>query len=117
MRAMINSFKYAIRGISDALKSEPNLKIHFLLGSAAIILALFLKLSYTQLAILVITIFSVIAMELINTVIEKVMDIVSPEKSEKVRLIKDISAAMVLISAIAAILIGLLLFIPEFSSM
>lgn len=110
---MINSFRYAFRGILDALNSEPNLKVHFTLGILVNILAIYFKFSTLEQAILIITIFMVVIMELVNTVIEKTMDIVSPEKSEKVRVVKDISAAIVLLSAICSILVGILLFVPK----
>lgn len=110
---MFKSFKYAIRGIGDALKSEYNLSIHFLVSVLAFILAIFLKFTFLEFAILTLTIFFVITLELINTIIEKIMDITSPEISEKVRVIKDISAAIVLFGAVASIIIGIFLFIPK----
>lgn len=110
---MLNSFKYATRGIKDALKSEPNLRFHFLASVVAIILAFYLNFSTTEFAVLIVTISLVIILEFINTAVEKLSDIVHPERSEKIRIIKDISAAVVLLGAVASIFVGLLLFLPK----
>jgi diacylglycerol kinase (ATP) len=110
---MFKSFKYALTGIKDALKSEPNLRFHFLASVAAFVLAFYLKFTKTELAVLTITIFLVIILEFINTAVEKLSDIVHPEQSEKVRIIKDISAAVVLLGAIASLLIAVFLFLPK----
>lgn len=113
---MFNSFKYATRGIKDALKSEPNLRFHFFAAVMVFILALLVKFSNTELAILTLTIFFVISLELVNTAIEQIVDLHSKEISEEARAIKDISAGMVFLSAISAVIIGLLLFLPKLLS-
>lgn len=110
---MQKSFRDAIRGIGDALKSEPNLRIHFLASILVTILAVFLKFNTTEFVILILTVFFVIILELINTVVEKLVDMHSLEISEEARIIKDISAGVVLLSAIMAITIGALLFLPK----
>ena len=110
---MLKSFSNAFRGVTDALKSEHNLRIHFLASVLVFILAYFLKFTYLEFTILTLTVFLVIILELINTIIEKIMDITSPEISEKVRIIKDISASVVLLGAIASLIVGALLFIPK----
>lgn len=110
---MMKSFIFAFQGIKDGLKSEPNLKIHFILALISIFLAFFLRFSLLEWAILALTIFIVIALELVNTVVEKFVDLVSPEISEKARVAKDISAAVVLLGAIASIIVGGLLFLPK----
>lgn len=110
---MIKSFLNAFRGVRDALKSEHNLRIHFLVSVLIFVLAYFLKFSVIEFAILTLTVFFVIVLELINTIIEKVMNIVSPKISEEVRIIKDISASVVLFGAICSIIIGILLLVPK----
>lgn len=112
-KVMIQSFKYAFTGIKDALKSEPNLRVHLLAGFLAFNLAYILNFTYLEWAVLVVIVSLVVLMELVNTIVEKVIDIVSPQKSERARLIKDISAAIVLITAITSVLVGLLLFLPK----
>ena len=79
----------------------------------AIILGIILKLSLVEWAILTITIGLVLILEFINTSLEQIVDIVSPEKQEKARIAKDVAAASVLISAIIAVLVGVFLFLPK----
>lgn len=97
----------------DALRSEPNLSVHLLFGSIAIIFAYFLEFTNIEFAILTISVFSVIILELINTAIEKLVDMYSTKISDQARQIKDISAAVVLLSAISSIIIGVFLFLPK----
>ncbi|AKM82909.1 hypothetical protein A2422_02970 [Candidatus Woesebacteria bacterium RIFOXYC1_FULL_31_51] len=110
---MIKSFLNAFRGVSDAVKSEHNLRIHFLASIIVFVFAYFLKFSPQEFAILTLTVFLVIILELINTMIEKVTDIISPEISERARVIKDISASVVLFGAIASIIVAIFLFVPK----
>lgn len=110
---MLKSFKYAIRGVKDALKSEPNLRFHFVMAIVVFVLAIILKFNRTELMILIITIFFVIILELINTTIEQIVDLHSKEISEEARQIKDISAAVVLLGAVVSIIVAFFLFLPK----
>ncbi len=110
---MLNSFKYAIRGIRDALKSEPNLRFHFLASVLVIISAFYLNFDFREVTILFLTIFFVFTLELVNTIIEKLVDMHSKEISEEARIIKDISAGVVLLGAISSIIIASFLFLPK----
>ena len=110
---IIKSFKYAFEGIKEAYINERNMKIHFLLMVLAIVLGFILKLSSVEWAILTITIGLVLILEFINTSLEQIVDIVSPEKQEKAKIAKDVAAAGVLISAIVAVLVGIFLFVPK----
>ena len=113
MQDTLKSFKYASNGIKDAFNSEPNLRFHFLAAIAALLLSAYLNFSLTEISILVITIISVISLELVNTIVEMIVDLHSKEISEEARIIKDISAGTVFISAIGAVVIGILLFLPK----
>lgn len=113
MNTTHQSFKYAINGLKDAFRSEPNLSVHILFAVIALIFAYFLEFSNTEFMILIFTIFSVIILELVNTIVEKLVDMHSTKISEEARQIKDISAAVVLLSAISALIIGFLLFVNK----
>lgn len=113
MKNLINSFKYAIEGIISAFKSERNLKIQFSIMALIIILSFFIKISKYELLICIILFALVISAELFNTAIEILSDIVMPNKNEKIKLVKDISAGAVLIFAIASIIIGFIIFLPK----
>ena len=110
---MFNSFKYAFRGIKEALTTEDNLVFHFMASLFVLIFAYFFNFSLVEFSIVVITILFVIIAEIINTIIERLSDIINPEKSEKIRIIKDMSAATVLLSAVCSIVIVILLFLPK----
>ena len=108
-----NSFRYAIQGIVSALKTEQNLKIHFIITALAIFLGIILKINYTEWAICFLLFGFVITAELLNTAIEVTVDLAMPEKNEKAKLAKDIAAGAVLISAIVSILVGIVIFLPK----
>lgn len=107
------SFYYAFEGLNKAIKDEPNLRIHFIFGIAAILTGLLLKLSTSEFAILLLTIGLVITLELINTMLEALVDLVSPEIKPAAKIAKDVSAAAVLVSALFSLLVGGLLFLPK----
>ena len=108
-----NSFKYAIQGIKSALKTEQNLKIHFIVTVLAIILGIVLKINLTEWAICFLLFGFVITAELLNTAIEVTVDLAMPERNEKAKLAKDIAAGAVLVSAIVSILVGIVIFLPK----
>jgi diacylglycerol kinase len=112
-RSLKKSFEFAITGIKEALKSEPNFRIHLILAISALLLASLLGFSSIEWLILTFTIFFVLILELINTVLEKIVDLVSPETKPAARVAKDVSAATVLLSAILAVIVGLVLFLPK----
>lgn len=110
---LTKSFKFAFAGIKEAFRTEKNMRIHFCLAALAIILAFILNFSSSEWAILIITIGFVLAMEFINTSLEEIVNIVSPEVQEKAKIAKDVAASAVLISTLVAILVGVFLFVPK----
>ena len=113
MKKFLNSFKYAFQGILTSFKSERNMKVHFLIMFLVIILGLLYKISKVEWMICIILFSIVIAGELINTAIEITVDIAMPEKNEKAKKAKDVSAGAVLVLAIGAAIIGIIIFIPK----
>ena len=108
----LRSFGYAFEGVKVALKGR-NFKIIVSLGILAAVGAFFLKFSASEWVLLVLTIDIVITSELLNTSIEAVVDLVSPEIRDKAKIAKDVSVAAVLISSIFAVFMGALLFLPK----
>ncbi|PLV59137.1 diacylglycerol kinase family protein [Thermotoga sp. KOL6] len=106
---ILNSFKNAFRGIEEALKLERNLKIHFFIGIAIAMFSLFLPLDSKDLLWLYFAVFSVIGAELLNTVVEKFLDLFFEDYSESVRLVKDIAAGLVLWYSLFSIVVGILI--------
>lgn len=107
------SFGYAFDGFWQFFKSEPNAWIHLLGTIVAIGLSLWLRISEGEWALIVIAIGGVWTAELFNTAIEKIMDHLSPQKSQEVKFIKDISAAAVLVTALTAFIIACFILIPK----
>lgn len=112
-KKLINSFKYAGEGIVSSFKTERNMKIHIFIMLVVILAGILLKLSAIEWIICVLLFAIVISAELFNTAIETIVDMVSPEKNEKAKLAKDVSAGAVLVVAIGAAMVGLVIFVPK----
>ena len=110
---LIFSFKFAFEGLSDAFKNEPNLKIHVFFAAIAMVAGLLLKLSALEWIILLFTITWVFVMELLNTTLEALVDLHSPEHHPKAKVAKDVAAAGVMISAFLSLIVAALLFLPK----
>ena len=108
----INSFRYAFSGLKASYKSEHNMRIHFLIAVLVIILGLFFNITQIEWIFVTLAIGLVISAEIINTGVEKLVDLVTTKYSEEARDAKDISAAFVLITSLVASVVGLIIFIP-----
>ena len=113
MKKIRNSFKYAIEGIWTSFKKERNMKIHIFIMILVIIAGIILKINKSEWIICIILFAIVIGSELFNTSIETIVDMVMPEKNEKAKIAKDVSAGAVLVVAIGAAIIGLVIFVPR----
>ena len=112
-KKIINSFKYAIQGFIVSFRTERNMKIHILIMILVILLGIFLKISKVEWIICIVLFAIVISGELFNTAIETTVDIAMPHRDKKAKLAKDVSAAAVLILAIASVIIGGIIFVPK----
>ncbi len=110
------SFRHAFSGLWVALISQLNLRIHVILGSMAILLATYLQVPISELLVLILTILIVIVVELVNTAIEFACNAVTLENNSFIKNANDVSAGAVLISAIFAVLIGFIIFVPKLLS-
>lgn len=106
------AFKYAFLGIASALKEEPKLHLHFLIGLLVIIVSFVLKISKEDWIIIIFLTGFVIAVELTNTSIEAVVDHFTQDSHPGAKLAKDISAGAVLVAAMTAAIIGIMIFLP-----
>ena len=107
---MIKTFKHAIDGLIWAFKNERNLKIHTVAAVFVFGLGLYLDIKTQYWIALFLCVGVVISAELINTAIEKTLDLLHPQISDKVKIIKDISAGAVLVLSIVAVVVGCLVF-------
>jgi len=111
-RGRIFSFKYAFSGLRYVIISQRNAWIHAAITLLVVILAVLLKLNLQDWGILLLAIGLVWTAEIFNTALEALVDLVSPQPHPLAKIVKDTSAAAVLVSAIISILIGLLILLP-----
>lgn len=112
LKRLQQSFKDAWHGIKYAYKHEQNFRIQLFIGILIIILMLALGLRKSEMVVILLLVFLVLILELLNSVLEKFLDILKPRMHLQVALVKDIMAAMVLFASLGAILIGGLIFFP-----
>ncbi|MCQ3935530.1 MAG: diacylglycerol kinase family protein [Chloroflexi bacterium] len=108
----IQSVRHAVRGWLYALRTQRNAWIHSAVATVVLILGIWLGLSPLDWAVIILTIAMVFAAEFMNTAIEAVVDLASPESHPLAKIGKDVGAAAVLVAALAAILVGLLILGP-----
>ena len=113
-KKLINSLKYAFKGIASALPSERNMKIHVTIMALVIIFGIILNISTFEWFVCIICFAIVISAEIFNTALEQMVDIAMPEKDPRAKFVKDVAAGGVLVMAIASAIIGLIIFIPKF---
>ena len=106
-----NSFKFALKGFIYLFSHHRNMRIIFLLGLAAFLLGVYYKLRGIELMILCLTICLVFVAEIVNTTMELILNTFVDKYHPKVKIIKDISAAVVLLASLNALAIGYILFI------
>jgi diacylglycerol kinase (ATP) len=107
------SFTYAWQGITYAFQTQRNFKIHTVVGTLALLLGGYLQFRPEQFAILLLTIGLVMAMELLNTALESVVDLtVQQSYHDLAKIAKDCAAGAVLVSAVISMGVALFLYIP-----
>lgn len=112
-RTFKGSVKNCLDGISYVTKSEKNFKREIALGIIALILSYILKIDKIEFIIILTMICLVLTTEIINTAIERAVDLVTKEYHELARIAKDVSAGSVLVTSIFALIIGIIIFIPK----
>lgn len=114
LKKRIKSFGYAFKGIASLLKKEHNAWIHCLAIVVVTTAGLYFHITATEWCIVLLCFGMVLAAEGFNTAIERLVDLVSPERHPIAGDVKDVAAGAVLICAIAAAIIGCIIFIPYF---
>ncbi len=108
-----NSMLHAIDGINYALSHERNLIIEIIIAIIVSISGIIFKVSIIEWLALVLTIAIIISLEMINTAIERTVDLATKEYKELARIAKDVSAGAVLIMSLFSIIIGIIIFLPK----
>ncbi|MFK5857392.1 MAG: diacylglycerol kinase family protein [Bacteroidota bacterium] len=109
----LKSFIYAFYGLRHTLLTQHNFIIHIVLAIAAIVLGFYLNINSMEWVAIIIVIGLVLSAEVFNTAIEELVNLVSPQKNKKAGIIKDVAAGAVLIIAMAALITGIIIFIPK----
>lgn len=112
MSRFSRSFSYAIKGILFTIRNEKNFQIEVFAGVFVVIMMLFFPLTSLERSLIVLSMALVLTLELANTALERVMDILKPRVHPYARVIKDVMAGAVLLAAFAAIAIGIVIFSP-----
>lgn len=107
------SVKHALDGVIYTFRTQPNFQVHSIFAILAITAGVYFQVSTAELAVILFIICLVLVAEMINTSIESVVDLATDQFHEKAKIAKDVSAGMVLVTAIVAVLVGLIIFIPQ----
>ena len=113
LRKRIQSFGFAFNGLKIMLREEHNSRIHLFCACLVIGLMFIFNLSPIEIGLLIMVIGMVFTAELFNSALENLADHLSPEKNEKIKKVKDLSAAAVLVTALTALIVGCMIFLPK----
>lgn len=106
------SFRHAFRGLRMVVSRERNAKIHVAAAAAAVIAAFVLQISLSELALIIAVIAMVFFAEVVNTAIERTLDTMSRDNHQVVKVVKDMTAGGVLVTAMAAVIVAICIFGP-----
>lgn len=109
---LIKSFYYSLLGLAYIVKSERNARIHMLMAILVLCLGLLLNVSDTELAAIFFAVVLVFLAEIVNTAFEKTLDLIDTEHNPQIKVIKDMAAGAVLVTAVSAAMIGIVIFLP-----
>lgn len=112
VRLRLRSFRFAFAGWWHVIRTQKNAWLHALATIVVLLIAFWLRLAPLEWAVLILTIGMVWMAEFLNTALEAVVDLASPQQNPLAKIGKDVGAAAVLIAAMAAVIIGLLIIGP-----
>ncbi len=110
---MKNTFLHAVNGLIHAVRQEINIKIHLLAATVVIMMGVYFGISSTEWLFIIGCCMWVLSLELLNTAIENICNLVSKDFHPLIKVIKDVAAGAVLVSAIGSAVIGLIIFLPK----
>lgn len=117
IKRRLKSFRYAFSGLRVLVKEEHNARIHLFATVCVIVMGVAFRISCTEWMAVAFAIGLVFGMEAVNSAVENICDFVCPERDARIKKIKDLAAAAVLLSAIVALAVGLFIFIPKIMSL
>lgn len=112
-RRLISSFKYAFQGLGHAVKNEKNLQIHLIAAVLAVVAGIVLKINKIEWLFVAFSILGIWALELMNTAIERAVDLITDDYKPLAKQAKDLAAAAVLVFAFFTVIVGAVIFLPK----
>jgi undecaprenol kinase len=109
----MSGFVYASKGLVEAIRTQFNIRFHFAATIGVLALSIYFKLSTIEWCFILVSIGFMFTAELLNTAIEYLTDLVSPEFNDLAGKVKDIAAAAVLCAALVSASVGLIIFVPK----
>lgn len=116
-RSFLESYKFAWAGVREAYRREPNLRRQSWILVFVLLVSVVLDLPASHIAIVVLMGGVVLGLECLNSSLEQMQDLVWPEYNETIRRSKDIAAGAVLLASMAAVVVGLLIFLPPLANL
>lgn len=113
IRKRLKSFTYAFNGLKVLLREEHNSRIHLFATVCVVLAGVLLKISLLEWVAVAFAVGLVFSGEIFNSAVEDLSDVVCPERDERIKKVKDLAAAAVLVNAITAVVIGFLVFLPK----
>ena len=112
LHSIVDSFGYAFAGLWYAIKTQRNMRIHLSIAAVVLVLGLYVDVGWIEWAVLALTVGFVLVAEMFNTVAEAALDAATPYYHPLVKVAKDVAAGAVLLTAVAAVIVGLLVLGP-----
>ncbi|MDQ3927831.1 MAG: diacylglycerol kinase family protein [Chloroflexota bacterium] len=113
MDSLFASFGYAFAGLAYCFRTQRNFRIHISIGLLGAVAGALLGLSLTEWAVFAAMVTLVLAAEMVNTMIESLVDLVTQQYHPLARIAKDVAAGIVLLTAIGSVVVGVLIFLPK----
>ena len=113
LKRLVKSFFYAFTGLKKVYKEEKNFRIHLLVALLVLLLAVYLQVALWEWMILLLLISFVLILEILNSIFERIIDILKPRIHQYVKDIKDMGASIVFLGALISVIIGIMIFLPH----
>ncbi|MGC1240206.1 MAG: diacylglycerol kinase family protein [Chryseosolibacter sp.] len=110
MSKFFNSFRYAFNGVRVSLKDQRNLKVHFMIALSTVVAGLYVEITRTEWCIIFLAIGLVVGLEMMNSAVESLVDLVTTERKPLAGKVKDIAAGAVLFASVMCVIIGVIIF-------
>ena len=111
-----SAFVFAWQGLGYVVRTQRNMRIHLSVAAAVLLVAGALRVSALELAVLLLCIMAVVALEMLNTVVEAVVDLTTEEYDPLAKIAKDVAAGAVLVTSAGAAIVGVLILGPHLAS-